>query len=109
MIVEDDVTARRAMSALLSLHGFVLSEAGTVAEAFAGLVDRPAWVLLDIMLPDGNGIEVLRRIRESDMNTRVCIITGCDRETLEGARRSGADHVLSKPLNINAIIELLSK
>src|SRR4051794_18766469 len=53
LVVEDDRTARRALTLLLRHRGFAVSEAGTIAEAVAGLAARPDWVLLDLMLPDG--------------------------------------------------------
>src|SRR5690349_16757632 len=53
LIVEDDKVARTAISRLLKRLGFAVSEAATVAEALAALSDPPAWILLDLMLPDG--------------------------------------------------------
>src|SRR5690349_17068127 len=61
LVVEDDRTARRALALLLRHRGFVVSEAGTIAEAVAGLAAGLDWVLLDLMLPDGCGFEVYRR------------------------------------------------
>ena len=90
MIVEDDVTARRAMSGILKRHGFALLEVGTVAEATIGLAHQPSWVLLDLMLPDGDGSEVLQEIRRRGMKTRVCVVSGCDRGVREAALSGGA-------------------
>src|SRR6266498_40043 len=62
LIVEDDRAARKAITQILKRQGFVVSEAGTVAEAMRGLAAQPRWILLDLMLPDGCGINVLRRV-----------------------------------------------
>src|SRR4051794_34133490 len=61
LVVEDDRTARRALAALLRRQGFAVSEAGTVGDAVRALAGRPDWVLLDVMLPDGCGLDVFRR------------------------------------------------
>src|SRR5687768_15749687 len=77
LIVEDDRTARRAIALILQRQGFAVSEAATVAEAMACLAARtPAWMLLDLMLPDGCGSEVLRKVRKNRLPTKTCIITG---------------------------------
>src|SRR5690348_17968305 len=60
LVVEDDRGARRAMALILKRHGFAVCEAGTVAEAMAALGAKPGWVLLDLLLPDGCGIDVLK-------------------------------------------------
>lgn len=82
-------------------------EAATVVEALVGLLQRPRWVLLDLMLPDGCGSEVLAQIAADRTETRVCIITGCTGPLLDRVRRMGAEHVLTKPLNVDALIALL--
>lgn len=109
MLVEDDRSARKALSLILRKKNFVLLEAGTIAEAMIGLTHRPSWVLLDLMLPDGNGVEVLHRIREVRMETKVCVITGCNCQVRDSALSAGADHAMSKPLDLDALIALLSR
>ena len=53
LIVEDDRSARKATAAILKKQGYAVLEAATVAEAMHGLLERPDWILLDLMLPDG--------------------------------------------------------
>src|SRR5688500_11094846 len=77
LIVEDDRAARTAIARLLTRQGFAVSEAATVADALAALpAARPDWVLLDLMLPDGSGVEVIRRVRADRLPSRVCLVTG---------------------------------
>src|SRR5882724_2361804 len=52
LVVEDDSHARKAVARILRLKGYAALEAGTVAEALVALMQRPDWVLLDLMLPD---------------------------------------------------------
>lgn len=85
-----------------------MSEAASVAEAKRHMADNPQWVLLDLMLPDGNGIDVLRDARRAPTPARVCVISGCSAEKLDEARRLGADDALSKPLNVDYLLGILS-
>src|SRR5438552_15695795 len=61
LIVEDDRAARVAIARILRRRFFVVSEAANVADALAELAGEPEWILLDLMLPDGSGIDVLRK------------------------------------------------
>jgi DNA-binding response OmpR family regulator len=113
LVVEDDSIARRAITLILKKRGFAASEAATVAEALRKLSDRPPeWVLLDLMLPDGYGTEILRAIRaaadDGEAPPRVCVITGCGGDLVTDARLLGAEQVLTKPLDVERLLELLT-
>lgn len=120
LVVEDDRTARRAITLILKKQGFAASEADTVAEALSKLSSRRYdWVLLDLMLPDGFGTEVLRAVRAGAFNTttdegdadaeppRVCVITGCGADLVTEARLLGAEQVFTKPLDVERLLDLL--
>ena len=85
-----------------------MSEAATVAEAIDALEARPDWVLLDLMLPDGCGLDVLRKVQSADAPTRVCVVTGCGNDLLNQASRAGAEHTFTKPLDVNRLITVLA-
>ena len=99
--------ARRVISLILNRKGFAVSEATTVAEAMHGILRQPEWVLLDIMLPDGSGLEVLRRIRTERLPVRVCVISGCHQHVLDESRANGADYAFSKPLDVEKLVAVL--
>jgi DNA-binding response OmpR family regulator len=106
--VEDDPTARKAITLILKKLGFAVSEAGTVADGMRGLGQQPDWVLLDLMLPDGNGMDVLRKVKANRRSSKVCIITGCDSEMLKRAEHAGAEHTFVKPLDPSHLIAVLT-
>ena len=112
LIVEDDRAARTAIAKLLKRQGFAVSEAATVAAAMEDLersaAAPPQWVLLDLMLPDGCGISVLRHLRAARLPSTVCVITGCGNSAvLAEARRAGAEHTFAKPLNVDELLTLM--
>lgn len=82
-------------------------EAGTVAQALAKLTDQPQWVLLDLMLPDGCGSEVLARINAEQLPADVIVITGCVGPRLERVRAMGATQIFLKPVDVDRLISLL--
>jgi DNA-binding response OmpR family regulator len=60
------------------------------------------------MLPDGCGTSVLRRVRRAGLATRVCVITGCGPDRIREARAAGAEHVLTKPLDLDRLLAVLT-
>jgi DNA-binding response OmpR family regulator len=110
LIVEDDRSARTAITKLLKRQGFAVSEAATVAEAMACVEQTPPpqWILLDLMLPDGCGISVLQKVRAAAMPCTICVITGCaDSQLLGEARRAGAEHTFTKPLDVGRLMTVM--
>src|SRR5690242_4139813 len=80
LIVEDNSVARRALSLIVRQMGWHVIAAATLAEAIERLADEPEAVLLDLMLPDGSGAQVLRHIREQGLPFRVAVTTGTSDE-----------------------------
>jgi response regulator of citrate/malate metabolism len=85
-----------------------VSEAASIADAINHLQEQPQWVLLDLMLPDGCGIDLIRTMRTQRMPGRVCIITGCGNEMIEQARAAGAEHAFTKPLDVERLTSVLA-
>jgi len=84
-----------------------VSDAGTVDQAILALAQRPQWILLDLMLPDGSGIDVLRKVTSERLASKVCVVTGCAGELLNSARSAGAQYIFTKPLDIERLLMLL--
>jgi two-component system, NarL family, response regulator DevR len=99
-IVEDASRTRKELADLLAGEkGFaVVGEAGSVREALVGIeATLPEAVLLDISLPDGSGVEVLKFIRQHDLKLSVLVLTSDPYDALRTKCQSlGAAAVLDK-------------
>jgi CheY-like chemotaxis protein len=111
LVVEDEPFARRALCALLERHGWAARAAGGVGEALAALEagPDPECVVLDLMLPDGAGEAVLRRLREAGSGARVVISTAtADPGRLDAVWRLGPAATLSKPIDLAVLLATLA-
>ena len=106
LVVEDDPSSRRALTLLLRLKGFQATVASNVAEALDQLHWNPTCILLDLMLPDGNGATVLEHIRTRQLPIRVAVTTGASnwQSMLDHLK---PDALFTKPLDFNRIVEWL--
>jgi DNA-binding NtrC family response regulator len=109
LVIDDEVEIRESLETLLELEGY---EADLAANAFEGerKLETRAYdlVLLDLMMPDKSGMEVLRDIREKDRHTPVFMITAYGMvEAAVQAVKLGANDYLSKPWdNEKLLIEI---
>ena len=105
LIVEDDPQLRRFLRTALGAQDYRLVEAGTVKEALiAATTHNPELILLDIGLPDGDGIELTRRVREWS-RVPVIVISARGREDDKvAALDAGADDYLTKPFGVNELL-----
>ena len=98
LIVEDEAPARHALADYLARRGYVIHEAATAQEAMREWdAHRADLVLLDLGLPDLDGVEVIRRIRR-EATTPIIILSarGDERDKIAGLE-AGADDYLTKP------------
>ena len=108
MIVEDDENMAQLNARLLKRHGYDVMVAFTAADARAAAADRkPDMFVLDIELPDGNGLALCREFRE-DSDAPVLFLTGrvetSDKVT---GFRNGGDYYLTKPYDKNEFIAIV--
>ncbi|GAA1676249.1 response regulator transcription factor [Glycomyces endophyticus] len=108
-LLDDHEVVRRGLCDLLERDGDieVVGEASDVAEAMRRLpAARPQVAVLDAQLPDGNGVEVCRMIKEQDPDVAVVILTSYeDDATLFTAIEAGAAGFLLKQVRGNDLIE----
>jgi DNA-binding NtrC family response regulator len=109
LVIDDDRSVRHIVSSgLEGHHGFHVVSA---ADGDAGLrlleSEQPGVALLDVFLPEHNGLELFRKIRAIDSKIPVIFITGdTSSETAIEAMRAGAFDYVSKPLNIEQLRNL---
>ena len=110
LIVDDDTHTLRSMAELVSREGFSAATAATLQEARAQIaLQRPDVVLLDLVLPDGPGIELFQDV-ETRSAMEVVLITGhASIETSIQALRLGASDYLIKPVNVKQLRGILSR
>lgn len=105
LLVEDNPHIMKINAEVLSLHGYEVLRAGTAAEAREQLRWHPAnLIVLDIMLPDGNGIELCRELK-GRYHIPILFLTalGENREVVEGLRAGGDDY-LPKPYDLEVLV-----
>lgn len=106
LLVEDNAALGRAVREHLALAGHAVDHVGTCAEAEATLaVGDHALVLLDLGLPDGSGLDVLRGLRRRGDWRPTIILTARDQITdrIEGLK-AGADDYVVKPFDLGEVL-----
>ena len=107
LIVEDDVASRKALIQILAVRGIMAWGVSSLAQALEALTQKPRTLILDLMLPDGNGIEVLRQVRQAQLPIRVALLTGADRPMIEEAAALQPDAVFTKPVDLARLLHWL--
>ncbi len=111
LIVDDERPILLTLEALLSRHGYAPQTAATASFGFRALKENPpALVLLDLQLPDGEGLEMLDQIKREQPETQVIILTAHDSlsNAIESIKR-GAYHFISKPYAPEELLSLVEK
>jgi DNA-binding response OmpR family regulator len=104
LIVDDEHAIRRILRAYLEADGFVVSEAPTASAALAAVAGHVDLVLLDVGLPDLDGLETLRRIRAtSDLPVILVTARADEVDTLVGLA-VGADDYIAKPFSPREVV-----
>lgn len=105
LVVDDEIEIRRFLRASLSAHGNTVFEASCGQDALRMAVDnRPDLVILDLGLPDIDGVEVTRRIREwSRIPIIILSVRNQEQNKIE-ALDTGADDYLTKPFGVGELL-----
>jgi CheY-like chemotaxis protein len=111
LVIDDDRLIRDLLLAALRRHGHEVLTASSGREGLDLFRKRrPDCVLLDLYMPEMDGIEVLRRIRAMEAEASVIILTGRATDALEAqAWKLGATDFLSKGLSVNRVVEAVER
>jgi DNA-binding NtrC family response regulator len=111
LIIDDERPVLMTLEALLKRHGYQVETAPTAAQGLKALeLKSPTLVLLDLRLPDADGLEMLDRIKTELPEVQVIILTAHDslHNAIESIKR-GAYHFISKPYAPEELLSLMEK
>jgi two-component system KDP operon response regulator KdpE len=105
LVVDDDLQLRRFLRTTLAGHGHTVAEAGTVAEAIDAIARvHPAVILLDLGLPDGDGLTLLRRVPPEGRAPVIVLSARGQEGDKVTALDAGAEDYLTKPFGASELL-----
>ena len=109
LMVDDDNPFRERLARAMEKRGFVVTQAESVAKGINTVrLNKPAFAVVDLRLNDGNGLEVVKKIQSSNINSRIIMLTGYGNiPTAVAAIKEGAIDYLSKPADADDIEKAL--
>jgi two-component system, NtrC family, response regulator HydG len=110
LVIDDDAGFRNGLAEALRLEGFVTATAESLAEARRRLAESPPHVVLvDLSLPDGSGLDLLKEIEPNGSSPEVILVTGqATVGTAVEALRLGATDYLTKPVDFTRVKSILA-
>jgi two-component system, NtrC family, response regulator AtoC len=110
LVVDDESLLRWSLRERFEQDGYTVVEAGTAAEALQQAGAGVDLILLDFKLPDGDGLTVLRRVKEQTPDVPVIMMTAFSTiEHAVEAMKRGAYHYVNKPFNLDEVALLVEK
>ena len=109
LIIDDDNPFRERLSRSMEKKGFKVSQAEGVKKGIEAVrINKPAFAVVDLRLNDGNGLEVVKEIQNSNSKSRIIMLTGYGNiSTAVAAIKEGAIDYLSKPADADDIEKAL--
>src|SRR5712692_7403237 len=104
MVVDDEPSIRKYLQTLLEVDGFEVETLSSGKEALEriGAGERPDFIILDVLMPEANGLDTLRQLMQIDRSLNIVMLS-CSNEvgTVVEAIRLGAQDYLTKPFEKN--------
>lgn len=111
LVVDDDDVFRERLAQALGDRGFEVRTAADPAAALSSAErDSPEMAVVDLRMPGGNGLELVRDLKQIDASTKVVVLTGYGSiATATDAMRLGATHYLPKPADADEVLAAFTK
>lgn len=111
LVVDDEVSIRKALTKLLERENYQVTAVKSAAEALSVAKDNPFnLVIADLVLPDGNGLELIKRLQAEAPTIAAITITGNGTvESAIEATKQGVFHYVTKPFNVDEVLVLIGK
>ena len=109
LIVDDDNPFRERLAKAMKKKGFEVSQAESVKKGIEAVkINSPAFAVVDLRLSDGNGLEVVKEIQNSNSSSRIIMLTGYGNiPTAVAAIKQGAIDYLAKPADAEDVEKAL--
>ncbi len=109
LIVDDDNSFRERLARAMEKKGFKVTQAESVKTGIETIkINKPAFAVVDLRLSDGNGLEVVKKIQDSNNNSKIIMLTGYGNiPTAVAAIKQGAIDYLAKPADADDIEKAL--
>jgi len=109
LIVDDDNSFRERLARAMEKKGFKVTQAGSVKDGINSVkVKKHEFAVVDLRLNDGNGLEVVKELQESNNNSKIIMLTGYGNiPTAVAAIKQGAIDYLAKPADADDIEKAL--
>jgi DNA-binding NtrC family response regulator len=111
LVVEDEVVARTVLRQLLRTHGFDVQEAGTARDGEAAFRSNvPDLVIVDYMLPDGDGLQLIEALHRIDQRVPLIMVTARSSVDLAiSAVKAGAENLVVKPFDHSLLMVVIQR
>ncbi|WP_231385255.1 response regulator transcription factor [Candidatus Stoquefichus massiliensis] len=104
LIVEDDLGIQETLKTILTMKNYQVLQAYTLKGALANQLEQIELVIIDIQLPDGNGIILCQQIRQYSQVPILFLTARNDEETIVEALNAGGDDYIVKPFRANELL-----
>ncbi|MGH7264953.1 MAG: response regulator [Candidatus Rokuibacteriota bacterium] len=110
LVIDDDIEIRRILEEALVAAGHEVVLAGDGAAGLRAYTDaRPHVVIVDLVMPQKSGLELVVELRRADPRVKIIAISGsANLEFLAGGRDVGVERTLEKPFRLEAVIEAVA-
>src|SRR5512140_2023251 len=105
LIIDDEVQIRRLLEITLSSHGYKIAEAATGKDGLiAAATNHPSLIILDLGLPDIDGTEILKKLREWYLKPVIILSVKSSEEDIVSSLDNGANYYLTKPFRTGELL-----